>query len=117
MLNLEPSNDDEAPVDESANQETSPETYSIRVRVRRVTIEDAYVAVPVTDAIIKPHPDGTGRIDGDLLEAEARRIGNDPRTEWKFESTETEMHPWQSPMPADRHAFDAIVDLKFEEET
>jgi hypothetical protein len=38
-------------------------TYSIALRLRRVTYEDAYIAVPVTDAIVKKAEDGSFRID------------------------------------------------------
>lgn len=81
------------------------------MRVRRVTIEDAYVGVPATSAIIKKQDDGSFRIDPKLLIAEARRISKDKRTEWKIESTEIEPHPTQQHVPKDRKAFDAIVDL------
>jgi hypothetical protein len=40
----------------------NPKTYSIALRVRRVTVEDAYVAVPVTDSILIPDDEGTARI-------------------------------------------------------
>ena len=36
-----------------------PKTYSIALRVRRVTHEDACVAVPVTDAIMRQNDDRT----------------------------------------------------------
>ncbi len=97
----------------------APESFSIAIRVRRVTYEDAYVAVPVTDKLMqkKPDgtlqlaPDGTAHIDPDVLVAEAIRISQDQRVEWKIESSKTEPHPTQQPLPKDRKSFDAIIDL------
>jgi hypothetical protein len=62
-------------------------TYSIMLRVRRVTVEDAYVAVPVTDAIMTSDKEGAARIYSDAFVAEAVRISVDPRVEWQVEST------------------------------
>ena len=83
-------------------------TYSIALRVRRVTFEDAYIAVPVTDAIMKPKEDGTLGIDFEALVAEAIRISNDSRVEWRIESSHLEPHPLQGPKPDDRKSFDAF---------
>jgi hypothetical protein len=82
-------------------------TYSIALRLRRVVYEDAYVAVPVTDAIIKANDDGTGSIDFEALVAEAIRIGESPGVEWRIEESHSEPHPVQGPRPEDRHTFDA----------
>lgn len=82
-------------------------TYSIALRLRRVIYEDAYVAVPVTDAIVKVNDDGTGSIDPEALVTEAIRIGEDDRVEWKVEETRIEAHPIQAPLPKGRSRFDA----------
>jgi hypothetical protein len=71
------------------------DTYSISLRLRRVTYEDAYVAVPVTEAIMKKSEggvlekgeDGHFRIDPEVLWAEGIRISQDNRVEWKIECT------------------------------
>jgi hypothetical protein len=39
----------------------SEETYSVQLRVRRVTYDYAYVAVPLTSQVTKEHPDGSVR--------------------------------------------------------
>ncbi len=83
------------------------ETYSIALRLRRVTYEDAYVAVPVTDAIVKMNDNGTGSIDTEAFVAEAIRIGGDGRVEWKIEEIRIETHPIQKPLPEGRTRFDA----------
>jgi hypothetical protein len=85
-----------------------PKSYPIRLRVRRVIHEDAYVAVPVTDANMMERADGTFGIDTDALIAEAIRISHDPRVEWQQESADTQPHPLQKPMPEDRKCFDVF---------
>ena len=79
----------------------------------RVTYEDAYVAVPVTDAITKQNEDGSAGIDTEAFFAEAIRISNDPRVEWKLEACETEPHPTQAPMPEDRQSFEEFYPTNF----
>jgi hypothetical protein len=50
-----------------------PETYSISVRLQRITTEEAYLSVPVDEAIMQDEPaaDGRYRIDPGKLWAEA----------------------------------------------
>lgn len=86
------------------------DTYSIALRLRRVTYEDAYIAVPVTDAVVRPQPDGSLRIDPDALWAEGIRVGQDSRVEWKVESSKTEAHPIQQPPPEGRKKLDTYYD-------
>jgi hypothetical protein len=85
-----------------------PRTYSILLHVRRIVHEDAYIAVPVTDAIMMTKEDGTAAIDPEAFIAEAIRISADPRVEWRQESSTTEPHPTQQPLPEDRTSFDAF---------
>src|SRR5215204_7522824 len=65
---------------------TSMNTYSIALRVRRVTYEDAYIAVPITDAIVTKAEDGSLRVDVEAMSAEGIRISQDGRVEWQVES-------------------------------
>jgi len=83
-------------------------TYSIALRVRRVTYEDAYVAVPVTSEITKKNEDGTVGINPEAFFAEAIRISQSPRVEWKIETCQAEPHPEQQDMPEGRKKFDAF---------
>ncbi|MES2793787.1 MAG: hypothetical protein V4719_29500 [Planctomycetota bacterium] len=83
-------------------------TYSIQLRLRRVIYEDAYVAVPVTRAIMMPRDDGTFVINPEAFKAEALGIGNLPNVEWQFESSQTEPHPLQGPKPEGRTSLDAF---------
>jgi hypothetical protein len=84
-----------------------PKTYSIALHLRRITYEDAFVAVPVTTAIIKANEEGTGHVDPEAFVKEAIRLGEDNRVEWKVEETKTEAHPVQCPPPEDRSIFDS----------
>lgn len=88
--------------------EEKPKTYSLALRIRRTTYEDAYVAVPVTSTILKQKEDGTLGIDFEAFVAEAIRISEDPRVEWKVEEHKTEPHPIQGPLPEGRRNFDAF---------
>jgi len=82
-------------------------THSIVLHLRRVTYEDACVAVPVTTAIVKANEDGAGHVDPETFLKEAIRLGEDNRVEWKVEETKIEAHPVQCPPPEDRFIFDA----------
>lgn len=86
------------------------QTYSIVLRVRRATYEDAYVAVPVTDAILKQNEDGTSGINPEAFVVEAVRLSHDQRVEWRRETSEIEPHPIPGPKPEDRNCFDAFHD-------
>ena len=86
----------------------APKTYSILLHVRRIIHEDAYVSVPVTDAIMMQKEDGTFGLDTEAFIAEAIRISTDPRVEWRQESSITEPHPTQQPLPEDRTSFDTF---------
>ena len=46
---------------------SDPKTYSIQLRLRRITIEDGYVAVPLTSSITVVEEDGNRRIDTECL--------------------------------------------------
>lgn len=85
-------------------------TFSIALRLRRVTYEDAYIAVPVTDAVVRPKPDGSMGVDAEALFAEGIRIGQDSRVEWQVESSQIEAHPVQQAAPDSRKKFDAFYD-------
>lgn len=85
-----------------------PTTYSIGLRLRRIVVEDAFIAVPVTDRIMQVDHDGTHRIDPEKFASEAQRIGADPRVEWRAEEVTIEPHPLQTPRPADRASLDPL---------
>jgi hypothetical protein len=80
------------------------------LRLRRVIVEDAYVGVPVSEAIMKrePEPDGTYRLDFDAFVREGVRLSADPRVDWRGEEVDArvEIHPTQGPVPDGRVVFD-----------
>ena len=80
----------------------------IVLRLRRTIVEDAYVAVPVTDAIMneQPEPDGSFRVNFDAFVREAVRLSGDASVEWAVEERTTTPHPIQQPIPEGRRAFD-----------
>jgi len=86
-------------------------TYSIALRLRRITYEDAYIAVPVTDAIVKKVEDGSLRIDPEAMWAEGIRLSEDSRVEWKVEATRIEAHPAQQAPPEGRKKTDFFYDV------
>ena len=84
-------------------------TTCIVMRLRRVIVEDAYVGVPVTEAIMKaePEPDGTYRIDFDAFKREAIRLSAHAKVDWRREdATTTDIHPTQGPVPEGRVVYD-----------
>jgi hypothetical protein len=83
-------------------------TYSIALRVRRITYEDSYIAVPVTPEITQKNEDGTIGINAEAFFAEAIRISKDSRVEWKVEGSQSEPHSEQRDTPEGRRKYDAF---------
>jgi hypothetical protein len=73
-------------------------TYSISFRLRRTTHEDAFVSVPVTDAVMQDTPDEQGhrRLDVDKLSRAAISLASDSKIRWRPEGDPIlELHPIQ----------------------
>ena len=85
-------------------------SYSVTFRLRRTTVEDGYVSVPLTEVLTQIADDGTQRINTDALLKEAIRLGEDSRVEWRVEEVTTECHPLQQPRPDERTTFDPFYD-------
>ena len=85
-----------------------PDSASVILHLRRITIEDAFVAVPATASIMKPdpEPDGTYRVDFKAFVCEAVRLSRSPHVDWRIEQVTTEPHPVQCPAPDDRRVFE-----------
>jgi hypothetical protein len=79
-------------------------TYSIVVRVRRVTTEDAYVRVPVTDAVMAAEPDADGHdhLDGGKVMAQARLLAAAGDPGWQVQEQDIDLHPVQNTPPDGR---------------
>lgn len=78
------------------------------LRVRKTVVYDAYVAVPVTDAIMneEPEPDGSFRINFDAFVREAIRLSTNESVDWALEGETATAHPTQQPVPDGRSVFD-----------
>ncbi|MEV0131010.1 hypothetical protein AB0H83_21425 [Dactylosporangium sp. NPDC050688] len=76
-------------------------TYSISVRLQRTTTEEAYLSVPVDEAIMKDEAasDGSYRIDPVKLWAEAIRLAGES-ADWTTEARQVTPHPIQQAPPS-----------------
>ncbi|MEV6898505.1 hypothetical protein [Amycolatopsis sp. NPDC051372] len=74
-------------------------TYSISVRLQRTTVEEAYVSVPVSEAVLRdgPEADGSMRLDPEKVMAAAVELGR--AAEWSAEDLRVTPHPIQKPRP------------------
>jgi len=75
-------------------------TFSISVRLQRVTTETAHVSVPLSEEILQPSLDGSGTktIKTEKLAAAAIELGRSPSTHWSVEGdTAIALHPVQTP--------------------
>lgn len=70
-------------------------TYSISLRLRRVTVEYAYANVPVVDDVVRPDEQSVGRIDVAELTRRAIEMGQRPEVVWYREDQQIEPHPIQ----------------------
>ncbi len=80
----------------------------IRLRLRRVVVEDAYVAVPLTAEIMRdePEPDGSHRLDFDRFAQAAVALSGNAGVDWRAEERTTQVHPTQGPVPEGRVVYD-----------
>ncbi len=90
-----------------------PKTHSLALHLRRTIHQDAFVAVPVTDAILKRNEDGTTSIDFEAFVAQAVRIGESDGVDWQTEDSNTEAHPVQCPLPEGRRSSDAFHEDRY----
>jgi hypothetical protein len=85
-----------------ATEDSSENTYSVSFRLQRVTVEYAFVKVPVTSDLVVEHPDGTGRIDVPKMMERAVELGQSPSLAWHAEETQIQPHPIQkAPEPGE----------------
>jgi hypothetical protein len=76
-------------------------TYSVSFRVQRVTVEYAFVKVPVTSDLIVAQSDGTGRIDVTKMVQRAIELGQSPSLKWYEEDKQIQPHPIQKAPESD----------------
>ena len=75
-------------------------TFSISVRLQRVTTETAHVSVALSEELLQVNPDGsrTNTIDAEKLIAAAIELGRLPVTRWSVEGDVViTPHPVQTP--------------------
>jgi hypothetical protein len=76
-------------------------TFSISVRLKRVTLETAHVSVTLHAGILKQNPNGSATVDAEKLMHAAIDLGHLPSTVWTAEGEpQLAIHAVQS--PADR---------------
>ncbi|WP_329126806.1 hypothetical protein [Streptomyces sp. NBC_01465] len=71
-------------------------TYSVSVRLQRTTVEERYVSVPITNAVMQTEPDEDGayHLDPEKFSAAAIALGQDD-TDWSLENRGVTLHPIQ----------------------
>ena len=77
-------------------------TYSMSVRLRRTTLEYAFVSVPMDERIWEQHPDDPKkrRVNAARVMEIAKEMGSDPTVLWARDSESViEPHPWQTAPP------------------
>lgn len=72
------------------------ETYSVSVRLRRTSVEERYVSVPITNELMQAEPDedGSYHLDPGKIFTAAIELGQDD-TDWSSEGREVTVHPIQ----------------------
>jgi hypothetical protein len=68
---------------------------SVSWRLQRVTIEYAYVSVPVADDLVQPDDQGVNRLDAQAMARKAVEMGDSPEVVWYREGQQVELHPLQ----------------------
>lgn len=83
---------------------------SVQLRLRRITIEDSYISVPILPEMLEPDGEGKYNINSEKFMEIALHLANTPKLSWKVEEITVEPHPIQGRMPADRTSFRPILD-------
>jgi hypothetical protein len=68
-------------------------SYSVQIRLRRTTVECAYILVPVTSELMTDD----NRIDPEKLMRQATDLGRQAFIRWYPEELRVEPHPIQKP--------------------
>jgi hypothetical protein len=73
-------------------------TFSVSVRLQRVTTETAHVSVPLSQELFSANSDGSETIDGQKVIAAAIELGRQLETRWSVEGEVViTPHPLQTP--------------------
>jgi hypothetical protein len=60
-----------------------------------VTVEYAYVSVPIAGDLVRPDDGGVNRIDSRAMAPRAVEMGQSPEVVWYREDQQVEVHPLQ----------------------
>ena len=72
-------------------------SYSVSFRLRRVTVEEAHVSVPITQERTIQTSENTRKLDVEKLVETALEMGHLPTTVWKPDGeAEVTLHPLQT---------------------
>ncbi len=77
-------------------------TCSISMRLRRTTVEYAFVSVPLDGNMMEPHPEDVTkrRVNTEKVVEYAKRMGIETDVLWVHEAEPLiELHPWQTAPP------------------
>jgi hypothetical protein len=75
---------------------------SVSWRLRRVTVEYAYVSVPVADDLVRPDDQGVNRLDAQAMARKAVEMGQSSEVVWYRAEQQVELHPLQkAPEPGE----------------
>lgn len=86
-----------------------PRVYSIPVRLRRTTVEEAYILVPVTkDLLSEAAPRERRRLDGKKVFERAKELSASRLVHWYIEEQATQTHPLQKARQPEQAAYSPI---------
>ena len=68
---------------------------SVSWRLRRVTVEYAYVSVPIVEDMVQPDEQGVNRLDAKAMARKAVEMGQSAEVVWYREEQQVELHPLQ----------------------
>jgi hypothetical protein len=74
----------------------------VQIRIRRIAREEAYVSVPIDDAVLgPPAPDGGRRLNGKAVFERALALGTESGVVWAEDGApEIVVHPVQTMKPS-----------------
>ncbi|MFD3524231.1 hypothetical protein [Streptomyces sp. NPDC058653] len=86
-------------------------TYSVSVRLRRTTVEERYVSVPISESVMRTErdEDGARGLDAEKIFAAAIELGRDDDG-WAAEEREVTVHPIQKAPDEVRPPLDGASD-------
>ncbi|MDR2565400.1 MAG: hypothetical protein LBC97_04950 [Bifidobacteriaceae bacterium] len=84
-------------------------TFSIQYRLRRTIVQDAFVNVRLTNAVMSGP--GDRPIDPAAFDQAALAYASEEGVEWRIEAVTVEPHPSQVPLPEGRTRYEPAGDI------